>query len=58
MWSNFKPEVPFIRQEAKGVGGAISKILITQVNKLGMLSQQAHTGWFTRDLTTQQREAQ
>lgn len=49
---------PFTRQGAKGVGGVISKILITQVNKLGMLSQQAHAGCFTRDLTSQQREAQ
>lgn len=53
-----KPKVPFTRQEAKGVGGVISKILITRVNKLGMLSQQAHAGCFTRDLTSQQREVQ
>lgn len=53
-----KLKVPFTRQEAKGVGSVISKILITQVNELGMLSQQAHAGCFTRDLTSQQREAQ
>lgn len=55
-WSFFK--VPSTRQEAKGVDAVISKILITRVNKLGTLSQQAHTGLFTRDLTSQQKRGQ
>lgn len=53
-----KLKVTFTIKAAKGLDVAISKVLITQVNKLGMLPQQAHAGCFTRNLTNRQKEAE
>lgn len=56
MWSNPKDEGTFTRREVKGLAMSFPNP-VTQVNKLGMLSQQVHAARFTADLPSQ-RETQ